>query len=468
MSLVTAKHVPTRADVIALFRLAVPLVLIQVGTMLMGVVDTLMVGRVSPEALAAVALGNVFFLSFSLFGMGVLFALDPIVAQALGANDELAVHRGLQRGLLLSLLLAIPAMLALLAVRPVLELVGQPAPIVPAAAAYVHRVIPSVPAFLVFVVLRQTLQAHRRLLPLVVTIVVSNLLNAALNYLWIFGKGGFPALGVLGSAWATTASRWFMVVLLVALGWRELGLYLRRLAPNVFALRPLGRMLRLGAPIGGQLTLEGGVFSTVALLMGWLGVVQVAAHQIAINLASLTFMVPLGVSSAATVIVGHAVGRNDPGGVHRSTLTALGVGAGFMAVMAVLLIGVPRSLAGLYTRDLAVLAVGGRAPADRRRLPGVRRVAGRGHRPAPRARGYARPDHREPRRILVHRLAGQSLARLRSPLRCRGPLVGLRRGSRDRRGVPHRARAPARAAGSRSSPHRRPRAIGAIALARVH
>jgi MATE family multidrug resistance protein len=97
------------------------------------------------------------------------------------------------------------------------------------------------------------------------------------------------------------------------------------------------------------------VFGTVALLMGWLGVVQVAAHQIAINLAALTFMVPLGVSSAATVIVGHAVGRNDPGGVHRSTLTALGVGAGFMALMAVLLIGAPQLLAGLYTDDVAVL-----------------------------------------------------------------------------------------------------------------
>jgi MATE family multidrug resistance protein len=352
---VTEKHIPTRADLLALVRLAAPLVLIQVGTMLMGVVDTVMVGQVSPEALGAVALGNVYFFSFALFGMGVLFALDPIVAQALGAGDELAVRRGLQRGLLLALLLTIPVALALMTVRPVLEWVGQPAPIVPAAAAYVYRVLPSVPAFLLFVVLRQTLQAHRRLTPIMVTIVASNLLNAGLNYLWIFGHGGFPALGVLGSAWATTTSRWIMAVLLLVLGWRELGRYLERLAPNVLDVRPLGRMLRLGAPIGGQMVLEGGVFGTVALLMGWLGVVQVAAHQIAINLASLTFMVPLGVSSAATVIVGHAVGRNDPGGVHRSTLTALGVGAGFMALMAVLLIGAPQFLAGLYTDDVAVL-----------------------------------------------------------------------------------------------------------------
>jgi MATE family, multidrug efflux pump len=355
MSFVTRKHIPTRADIGALLTLAAPLVLIQVGTMLMGAVDTVMVGRVSPDALGAVALGNVYFSTFAMFGMGVLLALDPIVAQALGAGDELAVRRGLQRGLLLAWLLTIPVVLVLLTVRPVLELVRQPASIIPATAAYVYRVLPSVPAFLLFVVLRQTLQAHRRLRPIVLAIVAANLLNAALNYLWIFGKGGFPALGVLGSAWATTTSRWFLAVLSLALGWRELRRYLNELAPNVFDLRPLRRMLRLGAPIGGQMVLEGGVFGTVALLMGWLGVVQVAAHQIAINIAALTFMVPLGVSSAATVIVGHAVGRNDAGGVHRSTLTGLGVGAGFMALMAVLLIGAPRFLAGLYTDDVAVL-----------------------------------------------------------------------------------------------------------------
>jgi MATE family multidrug resistance protein len=116
-------------------------------------------------------------------------------------------------------------------------------------------------------------------------------------------------------------------------------------------------MLRLGAPIGAQMVVESGVFGTVALLMGWLGVVQVAAHQVAINLASLTFMVPLGVSSAAAVIVGHAVGRGDAAAVHRGTLAALAVGAGFMAITAAILIGLPGPLARLYTTDAAVLAL---------------------------------------------------------------------------------------------------------------
>jgi MATE family multidrug resistance protein len=117
------------------------------------------------------------------------------------------------------------------------------------------------------------------------------------------------------------------------------------------------RMLKLGLPIGAQMMLEGGAFNVMALLMGWLGVAQVAAHQIALNLASLAFMVPLGVSSAAAVIVGHAVGRGDPGGVRRATIASLAVGAAFMLCTGALFIGVPEMLAGLYTRDAAVLAL---------------------------------------------------------------------------------------------------------------
>lgn len=357
MSLGVLRHKPRRADFTALLRLASPLVLIQVGTMLMGVVDTMMVGRVAPAALASVALGNMYFFAISMFGMGVLFALDPIVAQALGAGDELAVRRGLQRGLVLSLALTLPVTLVLLTVEPVLVLAGQPPEVIPDAAGFVHRNALSVWPFYVFVALRQTLQAHHRIWPIGVTIIVANIVNVGLNYVWIFGHLGFPAMGVIGSAWATTVSRWLMAVLLLALGWRTLKPYLRERAPNLLDLKPLGRMLALGFPIGAQMVLEGGAFNIVALLMGWLGVVQVAAHQIALNFASLTFMVPLGVSSAAAVIVGHAVGRGDAEGVRRSTLASLVVGAGFMLCTAVLLIGAPRFLAGLYTPDAMVIAL---------------------------------------------------------------------------------------------------------------
>jgi MATE family multidrug resistance protein len=357
MSFAVLEHKPTRADFAALLRLAGPLVLIQVGTMLMGVVDTVMVGRVSPAALAAAALGNMYFFAVSISGMGVLFALDPIIAQALGARDELAVRRGLQRGLVLALVLTGPVTLVLLTVEPVLTLVNQPLDVIPDASGYVHTNALSVWPFYVFVVLRQTLQAHHRVLPIGLTIVVANLVNVFLNYLWVYGNLGFPALGVIGSAWATTASRWLMAAMLLAMGWKTLKPYFTHVAPNLLDVMPLGRMLKLGLPIGAQMVLEGGAFHIMALLMGWLGVVQVAAHQIALNLASLTFMVPLGVSSAAAVIVGHAVGRGDAAGVRRSTVASLAVGAGFMVCAAVLFISAPTFLAGMYSPDLAVIAL---------------------------------------------------------------------------------------------------------------
>lgn len=355
MNVPTVGRAPSLTELRDLLRLAGPIVLIQVGMMLMGVVDTIMVGRVSATALAAVALGNLFSFGIMIFGMGVLMALDPVVAQALGAKDTPAVSRGLQRGLLLSVVLTLPTALLLLAVEPALTLVRQPPEVVPLAAGYVYRLIPAVLPFYAFVVMRQTLQAHRCTRPIVVTMLAANAINALLNYAWIFGHFGFPELGVLGSAWATLVSRWAMAAMLLAAGWRQLGLYLRRPAPNLLAPKPLLRMLALGAPIGAQMALELGAFGTVAVLMGWLGVVQVAAHHVAINLASLTFMVPLGVSSAAAVLVGHAVGRGDADGVRRATAAALVVGAGFMSLTAVLFVSIPDWLAGIYTSELRVL-----------------------------------------------------------------------------------------------------------------
>lgn len=353
----TRNNAPTRADFAELLTLATPIVAVQLGLMLMGVVDTIMVGRVSAAALAAVAIANIYFFTVIIFGLGVLFALDPIISQALGAGDKLAVKRGLQRGLILSAVLTVPLSLLLVAVEPVLVLFRQPADVIPVAAGYIYRVLPALWPLFAFVVLRQTLQADRRTAPIVWTMLASNVLNAILNYAWIFGEFGFPALEVLGSAWATAVSRAVMALLLLWLGWPHLKPYLSDLAPNLLDVQPILRMLRIGTPIGLQMTLEFGAFSTVAVLMGWLGVLQVAAHQVALNLASITFMVPMGVSSAATVIVGHAVGRGDAAGVRRATRAALLVGAGFMCVTAAVFIGMPQTLAGLYTDEAALLAL---------------------------------------------------------------------------------------------------------------
>src|SRR5690606_32465128 len=197
MSTVTG-HRPTAADYRGLARLAAPIVLIQIGMMAMGVVDTVMVGRVSAAALAAVALANLYSFGIMIFGLGVLMALDPIISQSLGARDRAAVSRGLQRGFVLATLLTVPISLLLLTVEPALRLAGQPAEVVPLAAGYVYRTLPGVWPFYVFIVLRQTLQAHRRTAPIVATILAANILNGVLNYALIFGHFGFPERGVLG------------------------------------------------------------------------------------------------------------------------------------------------------------------------------------------------------------------------------------------------------------------------------
>ena len=356
-ALAAGRWLPRREHRRATVRLALPVVVIQVGMMAMGVVDTIMVGHLSARALAAVALGNLYFFGLAIFAMGTLMVLDPVVAQAVGARDEPAVARGIQRGVLLAALLTVPAVLLLLLAGGFMTLARQPAEVVPLASAYAVRLAPGVLPFFVFVVFRQSLQCMRVTAPIVVAIVVANLANAALNWMLIFGRFGAPAMGVVGSAWATTASRWLLALLLVLLVRRRLAPYLWPLRPEIWERAPLGRMLRLGLPIGCQVLLEFGAFAVVALMMGWLGTREMAGHQVAINLASLTFMVPLGTADAASVLVGQAVGRGDPAGARGASASALLCGAGFMCLTAVAFLTAPDFLARLYTTDVAVLAV---------------------------------------------------------------------------------------------------------------
>jgi len=259
--------------------IAAPVVVVQVGLMLMGVVDTLMVGRVDATALAAVALGNLYFFNAIVIPMGALMVLDPLVSQAVGANDDIAVSRAIQRGLFLALVFGVLATLIMLPVAPLLGLFRQPAEVIPQARTYVHVSAWSMIPFLAFVVLRQSLQALHRVAPIVVTIIVANALNAVLNYALIFGHFGFPRLEVAGAAIATVIGRWFMFVVLAIVGWRELRPYLARLDRHALTWAPLRRMLALGVPIGFQQFLEYSAFAAVGLMMGTFGAVQVAMNS---------------------------------------------------------------------------------------------------------------------------------------------------------------------------------------------
>jgi MATE family multidrug resistance protein len=346
-----------RQELIAMARLALPVAVVQVGQMFMGVVDNLMVGHVSAEALAAVALGNLYFYVIAIFGIGTLLALDPIVAQAVGAEDQPAIARAMQRGLLLAVLLAVLASFPLLLAEPALRALRQTPAMAAIAASYTRAILPGMVPFYVFVVLRQTLQAHRRLAPIVTAIVLANLANAALNWVFVFGHLGFAASGVVGSGHATSISRWLMPLVLAALSWRDIRPHLMPWRDDLLDAGALGRMLAIGVPIGAQMMLEYGVFAVAGVMMGWIGTAALAGHQVALNLASLTFMVPVGVASAAAVLVGSAIGRGDMPEARRAAAASFVGGVSFMSLSAAAMLLAPGVFARLYSNDAAVVAV---------------------------------------------------------------------------------------------------------------
>jgi MATE family, multidrug efflux pump len=352
-----ADYVPRSQDLCGLVALALPVAFVQLGLMSMGVVDTIMVGRVSATDLAAVAVGNLYFFGVAIFGMGVLFALDPVISQAVGADDPVGTARGVQRGLLIAAVMSVLAMALLLPAGPLLTLLRQPAEVVPIAARYAQVLVPGVFPFYAFIVLRQSLQAMGRVWPILVSTIAANLVNIFLNWVLIYGHLGSHSLGAVGSAWATTISRGFIMVALLALGWPLLERSLRPLRRDALAPRPLVRLLKVGVPVGAQQFMEFGVFGAAGLLMGWLGAAELASHQVALQLAALTFMVPVGVAQATSILVGRAIGAGDPKGARRAAGAGLITGVGFMALTAVMFLTLPELLARAFSDDAPVVAI---------------------------------------------------------------------------------------------------------------
>lgn len=349
--------VPSSADIRALLRLAGPIVTVQVGGMMMGVVDTAIMGHVSSRELAATALGSLYYFGLNGFGLGVVWAADPIVAQAMGAKDHEGAALGIQRGIVLGLVLGVVMALLCLPAGFVFSLLRQQPDVVPLATRFVHISAPSLVFMLAYMTLRQSLQAMKHTGPILLTVITGNLVNLALNYVFVFGHLGFPAMASAGSALASVLARLTMLGMLLVLSRRQLGPMLRPWRPAAFSLPPLLRTLRLGVPIGLQNTVEFATFGGISVLAGWFGADAISGHQVALNLASLMFMVPMGMGSAASVLVGHAIGAGDMPHARRIAASALICGAVFMALSAVILRAIPTEFARLYTNVPGVVAV---------------------------------------------------------------------------------------------------------------
>jgi MATE family multidrug resistance protein len=343
-----------RSELRSMLGLAAPLVLTELGWMAMGIEDTMFVGRVSAEAIGAVSLGGVLFYTIGIFASGLLLGLDTLVSQAYGAGDLEDGRHSLVNGVWLALLL-IPAVMGMVwAFVPALAMFGINQNVLRDTTPYLRALNWSAPPLLLFFCFRRYLQSIGVVRPILVTLIAANLVNLAGNWIFVFGNLGAPRMGAEGSAWSTCISR---VCMMAALGWviwrRDPGVTAVSWRPD---LRRIRELLKLGLPAAGQIGLEMAVFATVTVLVGKLTAEVLAGHQVTMTIVTTTFMVPLGISSAAAVRVGHAMGRRDPAGAARSGWTALGLGATVMAASALALLIFPRAIARLFTPDPAIIA----------------------------------------------------------------------------------------------------------------
>ncbi|MEA2639183.1 MAG: multidrug resistance protein family [Chloroflexota bacterium] len=349
-----------RRELSATVTLAAPVAFAELGGIAMGVVDTMVLGRVSTEAMGAGSIGGVYFFALSVFGMGMLFGLDTLVSQAFGAGRLDECHRWLIQGLYLTILVTPPLMALVWLGGPALSSVGINPVVLALADPYLRVLSWSMFPMVLHAALRRYMQAIGLVRPIVVAVVVNNVINLVLNWILVFGHFGFPALGVEGSALATTLSRGYLALgLVAAIIWHEVrqpsGLRHVPLAPD---LKRLGRIVALGAPAAMQFLLEVGGFSAITTMAGKLDAASLAAHQIALNVASIAFMVPFGVSSAAAVRVGQAIGRGDPAGAARAGWVAFILGPGFMLAAAIAELTLRGPIVSLFSADPAVLEVG--------------------------------------------------------------------------------------------------------------
>jgi multidrug resistance protein, MATE family len=345
---------PAKSELRAMSRLAAPIVLAELGWMAMGVVDTMVVGRVGASAIAAVGLGAIVFYGVGMCASGVLLGLDTFVSQAFGADSPEECRRWGVNGVWAALLLA-PVVCAIVrAFDPLLDFFGVAPEVLRFAIPYLHALNWSAPPLLLFMAFRRYLQARHIVKPMMWTLITANLVNLAGNWALVFGHWGAPRMGAEGSGWATCISRVYMAAVL--------GIVWLRREPELLrtSWRPewnrIGRLFRLGLPAAGQLGVEIAVFAVVTVLAGRLNAVSLAANQVALITVSTTYMLPLGISSAAAVRVGNELGRGDAAAAARSGWTALSLAVGVMSFAALTLLSVPDLIARLFTPEAEVIA----------------------------------------------------------------------------------------------------------------
>ncbi len=360
MSVMLQRWLGLRREIGPMLNLAVPVVVAEMSWVTMGTVDILMVRALGPSAIGAVGVGSMLFLALAVFGIGVLLGLDTVIAQSFGAGRRDECHRWFVHGVVMSVILTIPLTLVAWVAIARLDLWGFDLTVLNLTEPYLRIVTWSVWPLLLYTAFRRYLQAMGVVKPTMFILLMANLVNVLANWMLIHGNLGAPALGVDGAGWATFISRSYLALgLLSVVVWRDARTdYGLRRVSWVIERSRLRQLLWLGLPAAMQVTLEVGVFSAASALAGRLAPVALAAHQITLNMASFTFMVPLGLASAAAVRVGHAVGRQDTYGANQAGWTAVMLGVFCMACASAIFLLIPSRLMGLFTVDLTVVDLG--------------------------------------------------------------------------------------------------------------
>jgi MATE family multidrug resistance protein len=344
----------------ALLALAIPVVFSELGWMTMTIVDLIMVGRLGPDAIGAVGLGNAIYYAPSLFGIGLLLGLDTIVSQSWGAGRFDDCHRSLAQAIYIALAFTPLLMLVMLAAERIFTGRGVDPSVAALTRSYVSALNWGTFPLLVYGGFRRYLQGVGRVRPVTFALISANLVNLAFNWIFIYGHFGFPALGVRGSALSTVFARIYMAGVLVYTAWahenrRGHPLFAHWPRPDWAGIRAL---LQLGLPAASQVVLEVAAFGAATVMASHLTPIDLATHEIVLSCAAYTYMVPLGISAAAAVAVGHAVGAGNTARARRAGLLSIATGAGFMALMALLFLVIPKPVIHIWTHAESVVTLG--------------------------------------------------------------------------------------------------------------
>jgi MATE family multidrug resistance protein len=338
-------------------KLALPVMLSQLGHVMVGVADSVMVGQLGTAELAAVSLGGAPFFLVMLFGIGISYGVTPLVAAEDGNGNHSLIRDYLKHAIVLNFIIGILLFLLIYLSAPLLGYLDQDPEVVKFALPYLYIIASSLIPLLLFQAFRQFCEGLSLTKQAMYISVGANLLNVVLNYVLIYGKWGFPELGLNGAAWATLISRIIMALMMAyyVFSSRRFKIYIDTINFREYTNVIWVRILKIGVPSGLQFIFEVGAFAMAAIMVGWLGAEALAAHQIALNLAGITYMTASGISAAATIRVGNQMGKRDFATLRRAGYTCFIMAAIFMAICAIIFITANEQLPRLYIDNEEVI-----------------------------------------------------------------------------------------------------------------